>query len=166
MLGRRRPPVERRGPGMFAVNLDAEDRAALGGFLAELGAMLESTDPDDPRLRRLYPAAHHDDPDGEAEWRRLMRDELAESRRGDISVAATLLAGSPGDALGETEMLAWSRALNGLRLLLGTLLDVGEEDDWDDLDPEDPLAPRVHLYGYLGWLMEWTVTALSADLDR
>jgi hypothetical protein len=166
MIGRRRPPVERRGPGRFVVGLDPEDREALGRFLVELQAMLDAAEPGDPRLRRLHPAAHHDDPEREAEWQRLMHEELTQSRRADITVAASVLAGSPDETLDEARMLAWSRALNGLRLVLGTLLDVSEEDDWDDLDPDDPIAPRVHLYGYLGWLMEWTVTALSADLDH
>jgi len=63
--------------------------------------------------------------------------------------------------LTEQQMLALAQALNGLRLVLGTVLDVSEETDPDDIDPEHPLAAEHQLYGFLSWLLEWTVRSLT-----
>jgi hypothetical protein len=53
--------------------------------------------------------------------------------------------------------------LNSLRLVLGTLLDADESDRVEDIDADDPLFGQAQLYGYLGWLLEWTVAALSGE---
>jgi hypothetical protein len=61
-------------------------------------------------------------------------------------------------------MLAFMQAVNGVRLVLGTLLDVTEDDDdveRDDLDA----APEYHLYGYLSWVLDASVRALSGASD-
>ena len=54
--------------------------------------------------------------------------------------------------------------VNGLRLVMGTLLDVtddGSEPEFDDED--DPLAAQWQLYGWLGWFLEWIVDAQSPE---
>ena len=43
--------------------------------------------------------------------------------------------------------------------MLGTQLDVTEE--LDDIDPDDPRAPGLAVYAYLGWLEEDVVAALE-----
>ena len=55
-------------------------------------------------------------------------------------------------------------------LLLGTMLDVAE-DDVDDAgrltdDPDDPVAAQAHLYSYLGWLLEAAVAAAMAAVPN
>jgi hypothetical protein len=52
------------------------------------------------------------------------------------------------------------RSLNALRLVLGTRLDVTEDDD-HDVDPADPDAPAWYLYFFLSGLVDDLVTALS-----
>jgi hypothetical protein len=58
------------------------------------------------------------------------------------------------------------QSLNAVRLLLGTMLDVAEDEDGDDRgnpdDPDDPVAAQAHLYSYLGWLLEGAVAAAMA----
>jgi hypothetical protein len=56
---------------------------------------------------------------------------------------------------------AWLRALNDLRLVLGTRLDVGEDFDWDAVGPDHPDAQELALYAYLSWLQEQLVEALN-----
>jgi hypothetical protein len=51
--------------------------------------------------------------------------------------------------------------LNNLRLILGTLLDVNEDDD--EPDETDPLYGQWQLYGYLGWLLEWVISSLTGE---
>ena len=52
--------------------------------------------------------------------------------------------------------------------LLGTLLGIEDDEtegpnDGDDLD--DHLAAQWALYEFSGWLLEWTVMALSGEAD-
>jgi hypothetical protein len=63
--------------------------------------------------------------------------------------------------LDEAQLLAFAQALNGIRLVLGTVLDVGEDVDPDDVSPDHPLAAEHHLYSFLSWLLEWTIRALQ-----
>ena len=46
--------------------------------------------------------------------------------------------------------------------MLGTRLDVSEDDH--DVDPDDPDAPAHAVYHYLGMLLGEVVDALEADL--
>jgi hypothetical protein len=116
--------------------------------------------PDDPRLRRLFPPAYEDEAD-EAEYRGLMGDELAAKRRRALLVLEETV---DHDRLSPDEAQAWLTALNDLRLVLGTRLDVGEDTLLHGLDPSDPRAPEYALYGYLSWLQEQLVEAIGADL--
>ena len=67
--------------------------------------------------------------------------------------------------LDEEQMAAWLGALNDLRLVLGTRLNVTEDMHPDDLSDEDPRAHSLALYYYLGWLEEQVVEALAAGVD-
>jgi hypothetical protein len=87
-----------------------------------------------------------------------MAEELLEGRRAALrTFAATIDA----DVLSAEELESWLRALNDLRLFLGTRLDVREEDLAGPFDPRDPQAEERALYAYLSWLQEHAVEALS-----
>src|SRR5690606_31751849 len=109
---------------------------------------------------RLFPPAYPDDPERDAGYQVLTRDELLEHRLAALDVVESTLDGK-GD-LDEAAMTAWMGTLNSLRLVLGTRLDVDEE--LPQLDDDDPLAPAYAVYEYLGWLLSQVVDALSADL--
>ena len=115
-----------------------------------------------PELRRLFPTAYVDDPDRDREYHALVRDDLADRRRAAID---TLVATAGEKELDEEQLVAWMGAVNDLRLVLGTRLDVSE--DMEPLpDPDDPDAPLLALYGYLGFLLETIVAALEDALPR
>jgi hypothetical protein len=57
-----RPPVEALGAGRYAVNIDDAEVAVMLDLLGQLRDLLAATDGDEPRLRRLFPTAYHDDP--------------------------------------------------------------------------------------------------------
>ncbi len=139
------------------VRLPPVERELLLGLRAELLSLLENT-PDDPDLARLSPPAY-DDKRKEAEYRRLMDDDLLAGRRSALDV---LEATAGKEELTADEAEAWLRALNDLRLVLGTRLDVSEETFAEGLDLSDPRAPELAVYGYLSWLQEALVDALSA----
>jgi Domain of unknown function (DUF2017) len=117
-------------------------------------------EPDDPALRRLFPPAYTDDPEADAEYRRLMADELLDGRRAALRAFAGSL---DADILSEEDLDAWLRALNDLRLFLGTRLGVEEEDLLEPFDPRRPDAEERALYVYLSWLQEHVVSALAKE---
>ena len=65
--------------------------------------------------------------------------------------------------LTEDEVSAWLQSINALRLVLGTRLDVQEDDD-GVIEPDDPDADARVLYHYLSALTDAIVTSLSSAL--
>ena len=153
-----RDRVKRKGRGRYQVRLRPTERILVGDLVGQLREqLLASTD--EPSVRRLFPPAYPDDPERDAGYQVLTRDELLESKLAAIDVVERTLE---GDELDEAGMTAWMGTLNSLRLVLGTRLDVDEE--LPTLDTDDPLAPAYAVYEYLGWLLSQVVDALSPDL--
>jgi Domain of unknown function (DUF2017) len=156
MLERRR--IERARNGDIRLRLPRDERALLRSLPAQLRRLLAEA-PEDPSLERLFPPAY-DDAEDEAEYRRLMGDELLEGRRRALRVVEETL---DQDRLTKEQAEAWLTALNDLRLVLGTRLDVTEEMLLERLRPYDPDAFEISLYAYLSWLQEQLVDALAYD---
>jgi len=166
-MSRFRGPV-RRSKGGFSLHLSDDEVALIRRLLGELDALMaDAADPEGSHeepaaLRRLFPVAHPDDPELEAEYQRLMRSELIASRREAIQeVERMLTAGSRIDA---AELTAFMQSVNAVRLVLGSMLDVSDDPDRDEIAPGAGDSPEYHLYAYLSWLLEWTVQALAGDL--
>jgi hypothetical protein len=159
VMNRFRPPVRRARGGGYALNLSADEIDLLRRVLDELREVVGRNDADQ-LTQRLFPTAYTDDDEREAEYQRLMRDELVASRLEAIEVVDGVLGRS--DTLDEGQLTAFMQSLNAIRLVLGTMLDVGEDDDdaEDDAEDDDD-SPEHHLYAYLSWLLEWTVRAMS-----
>ncbi len=153
-----RDRVKRRGSGRYEVKLRPSERALMGDLVVQLREqLLASTD--DPSVRRLFPPAYPDDPERDAGYQVLTRDELLEHRLAALDTVEESLDGAELDDAGLT---AWMSTLNSLRLVLGTRLDVDEE--LPALADDDPLAPAYAVYEYLGWLLSQVVDALTRDL--
>ena len=71
------------------------------------------------------------------------------------------LLASTADAehLTEEQLLAWTRALNSLRLVLGTVLDIQEGDE-----ERRPGSPEESLYHWLTYLQGEAIDALAGEL--
>jgi hypothetical protein len=149
--------VDRTPDGRYRLRLKAEERNLLRTLPAQLLAILGT---DDPALRRLHPPAYQDDPEREAEYRRMVGDDLLEQHRDALRIMADT---GDADSLAPEEMSAWLGALNDLRLVLGTRLDVTEELVEEGVPDDDPRAPAFALFGYLGWLEERIVEAVASD---
>jgi hypothetical protein len=123
----------------------------------------------DPVLERLFPQAYlePEDVERDAEYRRLVREDLLEAKLANLDVVtSTLDRGTVSMRrwtidLTEDEATAWLGALNDLRLALGVRLGITEDFD-GDIDPSDPRAPALNVLSYLGWLEENLVDALSS----
>ncbi len=148
--------VKRLRDGSFELRLSRQERAVLAGLPQQVADLLES---DDPSVRRLFPPAYADDAGLEAEYRRLMGDDLLASHRQALAVMEETVR---ADRLDRDQLAAWLGALNDLRLVLGTRLNVSE--DMSGVSADDPRAAELAVYGYLGWLQEQVVDALASEL--
>jgi hypothetical protein len=147
--------VARAPDGGYELRLGDNERDVLGAVLAELRELLLS--PDDPSLTRLFPPAYGDDSERNAEYAALVRDELLERRLAAIDVVeATLTA----EHLDDEQLHRWMGAVNDLRLVLGTRLDVTE--DMTRPRRRSANAPAYALYDYLSWLLSELVDAASS----
>jgi hypothetical protein len=155
-----RPGIQRTRRGDFRVRLPRAERDLLRSLPGQLREVLGT---DDASLRRLFPPAYADDPQREAEFRDLVRDELLAEKRAALRVVEET---ADADRLTEEQVTAWLAALNDLRLVLGTRLDVTEEMYEEGLPDHDPRAASFAVYGYLGWLEEQVVAALASGLPR
>ncbi|HEX3622805.1 MAG TPA: DUF2017 family protein, partial [Acidimicrobiales bacterium] len=63
--------------------------------------------------------------------------------------------------LEEEQLTAWMRAVNEVRLVLGTRLEITEDRYDRPLDRRDPRAPAFAVYDYLTSLQGEIIDALS-----
>jgi Domain of unknown function (DUF2017) len=177
------PRVARLDDGRIAFLLSPAERVILGGYVEGLRDRVtpraddavadDDTGKDaafepegatpatrDPVLARLYPDAIPADPAASASYRDLVVRDLAGGRLAALdTVARTLDATTLDDA----QAGAWLGALNDLRLVIGTDLDV-REDDPDDIKEHDPDAERRLVYGFAAWLQGQLVDVLAEAL--
>lgn len=172
MTRRGRGPIRVGRDGTYLLCIDSEDRLSLLRLLGELRDTLlddsQSTDPNTDKFRRLFPTAYHDDPESDVEYQRLMKGDLMASRLDSLLVARAALERTPNDdtlILTADELDVFTRSINNLRLVIGTMLDVQESDDLDDTS-DDPGRVHLHLYSYLGWLLDWSVSVQSGSLEQ
>jgi Domain of unknown function (DUF2017) len=151
-----------RSSGRYVLHLGKDERALLARLLGELRALVN--DPVESSVaRRLFPAVYPDDAELEAEYQRLMRDDLVSSRLAAVDVVESVLGGSGRRVtLDDAQMQAFVQSVNAVRLVLGTLLDVTEDED--ESRPELASSPEYQLYAYLSWLLDSAIQAMSRDL--
>ncbi len=158
----RRPRFTPGRDGRFKVRLDATERALLSGLPDQLEGLLSSGTADGVAIR-LFPTAYPDRDDLDAEYRRLMREELVRRRIEALQVVRDTTA---ADTLTVEQLDAWMRVLNDARLVLGTMLDVSEDQDVLDVDPDAEDATQRVLYYVLSAIVADAVDALSGALPR
>jgi len=128
-----------------------------------LGLSTNAGPSDDPVLARLLPDAYSDDPQAAAEFRRYTEETL---RAGKINSAQAVLASLPAEGgevvLSEPECQQWLRALNDVRLALGTRLGITDENEdlTEDLSVDDPRTAYVWVYQWLAYLQDSLIEAL------
>ena len=130
---------------------------------AAIGATGPTSPPEDPVLARLLPDAYRDDPEAAGEFRRYTEQGL---RSGKVAAAQTVLdtlpAGGGHVRLGPEDAQAWLRALNDVRLAIGTVLGITEdyEDEMEAASWADPRSAYLEVYHWLGYLQDSLVRAL------
>lgn len=144
--------------GGFRLALSEQERALLGVLATRLRVALDAGD---ASTRRLHPPAYPDDAEAEEAYRAMTRDDLDASRAARLRTFERTLA---AERLDPHEAEAWLGTLNDARLVLGTALEVTEDDEplrWD-LDDEDALERLAFLYA--GFLEEQLVAELASSM--
>ena len=117
--------------------------------------------PADPALARLLPDAYAEDPAAATEFRRYTDADLRAGKRAAArTVLATVAEGGGEVLLDRDQADAWLGCLNDLRLVLGTRLEVTEQTDLDELQPDDPRVQPLQVYGWLAYLQESLLSCL------
>jgi Domain of unknown function (DUF2017) len=147
-----------RGRNGFVLRIAAPERSLITRLLDELGELLKTPETP-PTAARLFPVVHPDAPEREAEYQRLMRDELVTSRLAAIDTVKGVLDSSAKKVTFSDEQLSsFMQAVNCVRLVLGTILDVTEDDDFEAIENH---VPEYQLYSYLSWLLDSAVAAAA-----
>lgn len=155
--------------GNLVARLNGQERRVLEYVCVELTATLSDPTPDadapewarelgltgmgenrpapkDPVVARLLPDAYAD-ADEASEFRRLTEAGLRATKLAHVAVVREQLGDDP--IVITDDVQAWLAFLADARLMLGTRLEVTEDDTmWPGLDPEK------NLYLYLGYLQQ------------
>jgi len=127
--------------------------------LAKLLNMSGSTQiSEDPALARLFPDGYSGDEHASTDFRRFTEQDLRAQKMAALSVARETLAEWSGKSTVTPQQAQhWLKALNDLRLVLGTRLEITDEDDrYRDSD-----EPGIQLYNYLTYLQGTLIDALT-----
>ena len=113
---------------------------------------------EDPALARLFPDGYSDDEHASADFRRFTEQDL----RAQKVAALTSVRDSLSDWTGKSSITAqqaqdWLKAINDLRLVLGTRLEITDEVETDFEADE----PGIHLYNYLTYLQGTLIDCLN-----
>jgi hypothetical protein len=154
---RRKTRFPRTRSGRYKLGLLDAERDLLVDLCGQLRDVLTGTQPDEELVRRLFPPGSAVDAQVTREYRELMHDDLLALRLARLDTIEDAARRSDVD---QDELEALAGAVNDIRLVLGTRLDVSEEDDLDFSD-DDPDAATRAIYYHLGYLMEELVDALT-----
>lgn len=171
-----------RRDGRICATLERNEAAVLRGMVGQIREILAarsaqapadelaaitgirtgpSTPPEDRVLARLLPDFHRDDEVLSGGLRALREPELIDAK----DVVATVVLDTCPDRGGQVRLTdeqasAWLVALNDVRLALGTVLEV-TDDQPDDLPQDDPRTPHLGVYHWLTYVQESLVQVLA-----
>ena len=164
--------------GKLTLKLDAAELGVLTQLFDQMAELLEDPDSEnnsdplakllnmsgstqiseDPALARLFPDGYSGDEHASADFRRFTEQDLRAQKIAALSVARETLAEWSGKSTVTPQQAQhWLKALNDLRLVLGTRLEITDEDDgYHDSD-----EPGIQLYNYLTYLQGTLIDALT-----
>jgi Domain of unknown function (DUF2017) len=165
--------VERSGDAV-RVSLDGDEVAVLANLAEQVVTMLEPDAapardpledlvglsggpvpaPDDPALQRLLPDGYAD-AGAAVEFRRLTDGELRGVKTAALRrLVADVGAGDVDLELAPDAVDAWLQALNDVRLVVGTRLDIQEDTGRRRIKADDPRVPLFMVYDWLTALQD------------
>lgn len=164
--------------GQFLLTLNVGEREVLGQLFDQVEQLLEelttqdTSDPlevmlgmngstqisTDPALARLFPDGYSEDEHASADFRRFTEQDLRQQKMATLNdVRKGIVATVSPVVVSALQAESWLKALNDLRLVLGTRLEISDENDFD-FDSDEP---GIHLYNYLTYLQGTLLDALN-----
>ncbi len=164
--------------GKLTLKLDAAEQGVLSQLFDQMAELLNdpdsqtNSDPlaqmlnmsgstqisDDPALARLFPDGYSDDEHSSADFRRFTEQDLRAQKVSALATVRGTLADWTGKAaITNQQAQDWLKAINDLRLVLGTRLEITDEVE-TDFEANDP---GIHLYNYLTYLQGTLIDALT-----
>lgn len=153
--------LESDGRGGFTLETYEWQRRMLANLISSLRDLL--LEGSSPMLRRLYPTAYPSDPDANAAYEQLVHDQLLEQKLAALDTVETSMTRT---RLSEDELVQWMNAVNSLRLVIGTRLDISEDDDPLEVADDDPDRPLWVSYELLTQMLALIVDVLSGSTGR
>ncbi|MCX6417609.1 MAG: DUF2017 domain-containing protein [Actinobacteria bacterium] len=164
--------------GKLTLKLDDAELGVLSQLFEQMAELLEhpeseaGTDPlakmlnmsgstqisEDPALARLFPDGYPGDEHASADFRRFTEQDLRAQKLAALAtVRDSLIDWSGKCSITAQQAQHWLKALNDLRLVLGTRLEITDEVETDFEADE----PGIHLYNYLTYLQGTLIDALT-----
>ena len=157
-------PFRPRGDGSVDAKLRSEEVEIVLRMASDI--LDELDDVEDPGLRRLFPPAYENDPKADEEFRSLTKDDLIERKKLAANMVIKSIEhgkkkrGVWSARLDEDTLHSWLGVVNDARLIMGTRLNV-TEDDYGELPSSNP---QMNLYVYLTALEGALIEALEDGL--
>lgn len=164
--------------GKITLRLDDAEQGVLSQLFEQMAELLNdsesetSSDPlakmlnmtgstrisEDPALARLFPDGYSDDEHASADFRRFTEQDLRAQKIAALATVSAALANWTGkSSVSAQQAQDWLKALNDLRLVLGTRLEISDEVE-TDFDADEP---GMHLYNYLTYLQGTLIDSLT-----
>lgn len=164
--------------GKLTLELDAAELGVITQLFEQMSELLEDPDSEtgsdplakllnmsgstqiseDPALARLFPDGYAGDEHASADFRRFTEQDLRAQKTIALATAQeTLIDWKGKSSITAQQALDWLKALNDLRLVLGTRLEITDDTD-RDFDGDEP---GMHLYNYLTYLQGTLIDALT-----
>jgi hypothetical protein len=156
------PERLRRSGDRLVLTLYPAEVEVLRDLAGQLESLFEGGVPErggDPTRDRLFPRAYLDptEDESESEWQVAVHEDLVRQKSEAVGALVDSLDTGTAKRKGVTELTLepeiveqWVSALNDVRLALGVVLEVTEDEI--QLAPNDPRGPGLELYGWLTWL--------------
>jgi hypothetical protein len=164
--------------GQITLSLAAGEREVLGQLFDQVEQLLDeltsqdTSDPlelmlgmngstqisKDPALARLFPDGYSEDEHASADFRRFTEQDLRQQKIAALNdVRQAIQANANPTLVSALQAQSWLKALNDLRLVLGTRLEISDDNDFD-FDSDEP---GIHLYNYLTYLQGTLIDSLN-----
>jgi hypothetical protein len=164
--------------GRISLKLDEAEKQVLSQIFEQMDDLLQApnfdknADPlarmlnmdgstqisEDPALARLFPDGYSKDEHASADFRRFTEQDLRQAKMDALNDVRLMLMDISGkSAVTPNQAQSWLKAINDVRLVLGTRLEITDEREIDFDEDE----PGIHLYNYLTYLQGTLLDALS-----
>ena len=123
------PPFRKRRNGRYTVNLSEGERQLIEDLALDLRELLTT---DSPMLQRLFPPPYGENEERNQGYSALAGSELVERKFAALDVVTGTIS---AEDLSEEEVEAWMRSINDIRLVLGTVLGISEDQGFEPVLP-------------------------------